>query len=141
MQTTWTYPAVFDQQNEGEIVVRFPDIPEALTSGETYEEALANAPDALEEAILAYLAHGRRVPAPREPEPTEVSVPLDPVTAARAMLQNAMAEAKLSKVAVAARMGQDEKVVRRILDGGGAVKMETVLAALHAIDVWPVLTG
>jgi plasmid maintenance system antidote protein VapI len=40
---------------------------------------------------------------------------------------------KLTKVELAARMGRDEKVVRRVLDGRRGVSMETVLDALSAL--------
>ena len=53
-------------------------------------EVRENAADALEEAILAYLAHGRPIPDPREPRGGEEAIILDPVTAARAGLATAM---------------------------------------------------
>lgn len=135
---TWTYPAVFERHG-GEIVVRFPDVPEALTGAATMEEARALAADALEEAILGYLAEGRAAPPPREAGKGEVPVPLDPVTAGRAAVAMLMARQHISKVALASRMRRDEKVVRRILDGSGNVSMDNVSAALKALGARPSL--
>ncbi len=137
---TWAYPATITEFAPGDLVVRFPDIPEAITGGETVEESLSLAADALEEAILAYLAHGRPIPEPRRAKKGEYAVVLDPATAARVMLIRAMAEQKLSKVALAARMNQNEKVVRRILSGKNA-SFRLTLAALRAVGVHPALVA
>lgn len=138
MQTTWAYPAVFTEL-DGEIVVRFPDIPEAVTGGDTMEEARTLAADALEEAILGYLAAGSPIPAPRKPGKSEEAVPLDPLTAGRAAVANLMAKQHISKVALANLIQRDEKVVRRILGGAGVVTMENVTTALKALGARPAL--
>jgi antitoxin HicB len=78
---TWTYPAVLEHR-EGEIIVRFPDFPEALTGADTLDDALALAADALEEAVLGYLDAGRHVPSPRLAAKGEEAITLDPHTAA-----------------------------------------------------------
>jgi antitoxin HicB len=138
MQITWAYPAVFTPL-DGEIVVRFPDIPEAITGAATLDEARLLAADALEEAILAYLAHGRPVPGPRLPAKGEELVPLDPLTAGRAAVSVLMSERHVNKVALAGMIGRDEKVVRRILDGKRSVTMENVTIALKALGARPTL--
>jgi antitoxin HicB len=137
---TWTYAAVFDHQGDDEIVVRFPAIPEALTSGQGLDDARAMAADVLTEAVLGYLAGGREVPSPAASASAgEELIALEPLTAGRAAVQRLMTENGLSKVALAARMGKDEKVVRRILDGSGGVSMENVVAALRALNAAPIL--
>jgi antitoxin HicB len=138
MQTTWAYPAVFTQL-DGEVVVRFPDIPEAITGAATLDEARALAADALEEAILGYLAAGTPVPAPRRAAKGEELVPLDPLTAGRAAVARLMSEQHVNKVALAAMIDRDEKVVRRIVGGSGSVTMENVTIALKALGARPML--
>lgn len=133
---TWTYPATFDRV-DGEIVVRFPDIPEALTGAADMKEARALAADALEEAILGYLAEGTAIPAPRKAGKGETDVPLDPLTAGRAAVAMLMNDQHITKVTLASRMQRDEKVVRRILDGSGNVSMANVSAALKALGARP----
>ena len=56
---TWVYPAAVTRHGDDDFTVVFRDVPEAVTGGATRAEALANAADALEEAILAYMADGR----------------------------------------------------------------------------------
>jgi len=77
------YYAVFTPANGG-WVVRFPDVPAALTEGETVEEALEMAVDALS-AILATGRKGREYFAPRpfseiakEKEADELVMPVSP---------------------------------------------------------------
>lgn len=135
---TWSYPALFTQA-DGEVVVRFPDIPEALTGADTLAEARVLAADALNEAVLAYLAEGRPVPAPRAAAEGEEAVSLDPLTAARAAVARIMAARRISKVGLAGLMKRDEKAVRRILDGKGGVSMESVMIALRTLGARPKL--
>ena len=137
---TWIYPAVITEEGPGDFLVRFPDVPQALTGGASLEEAVARAADALEEAVLHYLAEGVDIPLPRNAAKGEVSIPLDPVTAGRAAVAAIMARQKLSKVALAAKMGKDEKVVRRILDGGGNTSMANVSSALKALGAQAALS-
>jgi DNA-binding Xre family transcriptional regulator len=51
-----------------------------------------------------------------------------------------MAAQRVSKTALAARLGQSEGAVRRLVDGVTRVKLETVLAALQALGVRAALT-
>jgi len=134
----WTYPAVL-RRIDDEYVVSFPDIPEALTGAASIEEARALAADALDEAVLAYLAEGRAVPAPRAAAAGEEAIALDPLTAGRAAVAQLMRDHHLTKVRLAGLMDKDEKVVRRILNGKGGVSMETVTAALRALGARPSL--
>lgn len=51
-------------QEDGTILVSFPDIPEALTDGETEKEAMAQAKDCLIAALGGYVAARRPIPRP-----------------------------------------------------------------------------
>lgn len=126
------YPAEFELV-DGEIIVRFPDMPEVLTSGGDEEAAERAAEDALEEALLARLAHGQAIPVPSTPVGDQRAILLDPVTAGRILVDWKRRANSLSKVQLAKLMGRDEKVVRRLLDGRGGVSMDTVLDALRAL--------
>lgn len=129
---TWIYPAVLELDEDGATNVSFPDVPEALTGHRDRSAALTLGADALEEALLAYLADGRSIPLPREAREGEVAVALDPVTAARCALATAMRDQRISNVALAARLGKSEGAVRRLVDGTTGVKIETVVQALRA---------
>ncbi len=129
----WTFPAVFTEHGPGDVGVSFPDVPEALTGGDTLAEARAQAPDALDVAILGRLAHGDPIPAPRAAKEGEELVVLDPVTAARAALSQAMAAQRLSSDALARRLGKSERAVKRLTNGASGVKLDAVLRALAEV--------
>jgi len=56
------YRYKFERQENGWWLVRFPKIPEALTEGETEEEARANAVDCVSAALEGYVKAGRPLP-------------------------------------------------------------------------------
>jgi antitoxin HicB len=64
MSSNFEYPASIEPDEAGRFLVRFPDLPEALTDGATIEEARAEAADCLTEALAGRLADGEAVPAP-----------------------------------------------------------------------------
>ncbi|MXY81950.1 MAG: type II toxin-antitoxin system HicB family antitoxin, partial [Gemmatimonadetes bacterium] len=55
------YPVIL-QLMPDTVLVSFPDIPEALTEGNTEHEALAEAADCLIAALGGYVNDGRRIP-------------------------------------------------------------------------------
>lgn len=135
---TFLYPASVTAFAPGDFVIRFRDVPEAITGGGDHKAAIAEASDALACAIEGYLKRGWPVPEPSPPQDGEVLIALEPAVAARVILVDAMAKQGLTKVALAARINRDEKVVRRILSGKGA-SFQVTLDALHALGVWPSL--
>jgi antitoxin HicB len=58
------YPVKLTYQTVGNHAMRFPDIPEALTLGDTEEDALQHASDALETALEFYFDYERAIPQP-----------------------------------------------------------------------------
>lgn len=70
MKNEIKFPAILHpDENEGGnsgFVVTFPDVPEAITQGETKEEAVLMAKEALELALDFYLESGRPLPTPSE---------------------------------------------------------------------------
>lgn len=113
-------------------MVTFEDIPEAITQGDTTAEALAQAADALEEAIAGRIRRGDPIP---EPSPAEdhhrVLVPAQ--TAAKAALYLALRETGTSRSELASRLGCDEKEVRRLLDPRHPSKLPRIQRALAAL--------
>src|SRR5579884_1452814 len=93
------YPALFDPEPEGGFTVTFPEAGIAATYGATWEEALAQAEDMLEEAVLGLIAHGEDVPFPAAVKPTRNRplVFLPPLTAAKLAVHRALREAGISK--------------------------------------------
>lgn len=60
------WPVEMAPQEDGTILVSFPDIPEALTEGETEDEAMAQAQDCLIAALGGYVAARRPIPRPAQ---------------------------------------------------------------------------
>jgi len=114
-------------------MVRFPDLPEAITSGTDRQDALAQAADCLEEAIAGRIADGLDIPAPSSPRKTQVLVPVPAPTAAKAALYLAMREAQVRNTELARRLGCDEKEVRRMLDPSHPTKLPRIQQALQVL--------
>lgn len=77
--TIYKLPLLLDPQPEGGFVVTSPVLPELITEGDTVQEALTNAQDALAAVIEAYGDLGRPLPAALEP--TAEQTPLEVETA------------------------------------------------------------
>ena len=130
----FSYPVVLTEDDaEGGFVVTFPDLPEAITQGDDAAEALSQAADALEEAVAGRIRRGVEIPAPSRPRPGQHLVPVPAQTAVKAALYLALCESGLSKVELAARLGCDEKEVRRLLDPRHPSKLPRLQAALAAL--------
>lgn len=117
-------------EKDGGWVVTFRDWPEAITQGNSVEDALREAADCLEEALAARLDDRREIPQPSPSVPGEYSVPVPIQTALKAALYLAMQEAKMSQVQLARMLKVDEKEVRRILDPHHQTKLPTLERAL-----------
>ena len=95
----FTYPACLCPDSTGELIVSFRDLPECLTSGADKTEALAEAADALEEAIAGRINRIDSIPIPSACRAGEHLVAVPAITAAKAALALALAESGLSRVA------------------------------------------
>jgi len=64
---TFVYPALLTpDQDDGGFVVTFRDLPEAITQGDSVEEALLQARDCLEGAFANRIAMDLPIPSPSE---------------------------------------------------------------------------
>jgi antitoxin HicB len=68
MTMVFRYRYKLEPQENGWWVVWFPGIPEALTEGETEEEARANAVDCIIAALEGYIKAGRPLPLAKCPQ-------------------------------------------------------------------------
>ena len=127
------YSAVLMPEEEGGFMVKFIDLPEAITQGNDIEDALAEASDCLEEAIANRIVMGLPIPEPSPLKKGQYAVTLPAQTAAKAALYVALQEAKISKMELARRLHCDEKEVRRLLDPRHPSKLPRIEAALAAV--------
>ena len=126
------YPAQLQPDGSGVVVVSFRDLPECLTSGADEAEALKEAGDALEEAIAGRIDDDEPVPVPSRLRAGERLIAVPPDMAAKAAFVLAFRDSGLSRLAVAQRLGVNEKVVRRWLDPRhhtAATRLHTALRA------------
>lgn len=134
MHRDFTYPAkLTPDETDGGYVVTFRDVPEAVTQGEDVQDALSQAADALEEAVAGRLRLGDEIPSPSAPRDGEMLVPVPALTAAKAALYLALRQEGLTKSELAARLGCDEKEVRRLLDPRHRSKLPRIQAALAVL--------
>ncbi|MDY6862107.1 MAG: type II toxin-antitoxin system HicB family antitoxin [Thermodesulfobacteriota bacterium] len=128
------YPATLTPDNDdGGFVVKFIDLPEAITQGENVDNALSEAADCLEEAIANRIEMGRPIPNPSTAKNGQYAVPLPAQMAAKAVLYIAIQEIGISNVDLAKKLGCDEKEVCRMLDPHHSSKIPRIEFALSAM--------
>ena len=79
MSTLYKLPLVLQPQPEGGYVVTCPLLPELITEGESVEQALQNAKDALEALVEAYKHLGKPLPSVLQPSIDEAPIWLETV--------------------------------------------------------------
>src|SRR5579864_8177005 len=98
------YPAILMPDPDGGFTVTFRDVPEAITEGDSLEEALLCAEDALESALAMYVIAKEPLPAPSAAQPGETVVPLSALGMAKAALYEAMREQSVGRAELARRL-------------------------------------
>ncbi len=98
------YPAALTPDPDGGFTVTFRDVPEAITEGDSREEAVLRAEDALESALAMYIAAKEPLPSPSKPEAGEVMVPLSALGMAKTALYDAMREQGVGRAELARRL-------------------------------------
>ena len=128
----YAYPFDMEPQPEGGFTVTFPDVPEAITEGDTAAEAQDRAEDALVTPLSFYTDAGKPLPVPSAVEGRPIAI-VPPLVAAKLALHDAMLVAGLSNVELARRLDLDEKAVRRLCDPLHRSHIGQVAAALRQL--------
>jgi antitoxin HicB len=128
----YAYPYELLPQPEGGFTVVFPDVPEAITQGETEEEAATIAEDALVTALSFYTDKAQPLPRPSPPCNRPLAY-VPPLVGAKLALHDAMITAGISTVALAQLLGTDEKTVRRLRDPLHQSRINQIDAALRVL--------
>ena len=123
-----------ERQENGWWLVRFPEIPEALTEGETEEEARTNAIDCVITALEGYMKAGKPVPTPSGPDPELNRAVLPSLVTAKLAVYETMRSRAWSKVKLAKELGMPENSVRRLLNLRHSSHMGTIDAALAKMN-------
>jgi antitoxin HicB len=110
------YRYTLERQENGWWLVRFPGIPEALTEGETKEEARANALDSVMAALEGYMKAGKPMPREGAGHSGPERAVLPSLVTAKLAVYETMRSRGWSKVKLAKELGMSENSVRRLLD-------------------------
>ncbi len=99
------YPVTLTpDKTDGGFVVTFIDISEAITQGDTEEEALAAAKDALESALDFYFEDKRAVPVPSKARRGQKLIELPANLSAKVLLLNEMVKQSVRPVELTCRL-------------------------------------
>jgi antitoxin HicB len=128
------YRYALERQDNGWWLVRFPGIPEALTEGETEDEARANAGDCLVAALEGYVKAGRPLPRKGAAHAGRDRAVLPSLVTAKLAVYERMRELKWSKLKLAKALGMPENSVRRLLDLRHSSQMWIIDEALSRMD-------
>jgi antitoxin HicB len=114
-------------------MVTFPDIPEAITQGETMEQALEVAQDALETALEFYFEGSRSVPGPSPIKRGGHYVELPASLSAKVLLLNEMIRQGVRPAELARRLGTTPQEVNRLTNIRHRSKIDGIAEALKAL--------
>ena len=110
------------------------EIPEMHAVGDTLEQALDTAIDAIETALSIYVDDRRLIPTGQAREQaSDVVLRLPALTAAKVALWNTLLESGLSKAELARRLGVQRPQVDRLVDFLHHSKIENVERALQQL--------
>lgn len=113
-------------------LVTFPDIPEAITFGNTEEEALAHAVDALETALSFYVEKRKPLPEPSN-MPDLPTVSPSALECLKLGIYQEMLSQGIRKAELARRLGWKGPQVDRLFDLEHASKFDQLEAAAKAL--------
>jgi len=127
------FPARLAPDEEGRLVVHFPDLPEALTDGADKAEALAEAADCLSEALAGRINRGEDIPPPSRLRRGQHWVVPDPTMALKAALYSALRARKMSVADLAHRLGIDDRKAARLADPRASDRLSSLESALSSL--------
>jgi antitoxin HicB len=125
------FNALFEPDREkGGFVVTFPDLKWGVTQGETEEDAMAMAADALEMVVRDYIERGEPLPWPSKVRGRKYrAIRLPALQSAKAELYMAFKEFGIRKAELARRLGIPKTTVDRLFDFGNHTRLDQIEAA------------
>ena len=136
----YAYPCVLTPETNGGFSVSFPDVPQALTSGDDHAEALAMAEDALVAALGAYIQCRENIPPPSPVIDGQRRIAVRSIVAAKLALYSAMRAQRITKTELARRMELSEGAIRKLLNLDHRSHIGQVERALRIVGRSLVLT-
>jgi antitoxin HicB len=115
------------------ILVTFPDIPEAITSGNNRDHALEMAAEALESAMDFYFEQRRAVPTPSKAKRGQPVVELPVSLSAKVLLLNEMIKQKVRPAELARRLHTSPQEVNRLTDIRHTSRIDGIAGAMKML--------
>jgi len=128
-----SYPIILTPDENGSVIARFPDVPEAMTVGADENNAVEWAQDALVVALTGYVDDRRDIPPPSKPKKDQKSIHLPPQVAMKLTIYQAMRDQGATQAALGECMGVDSRQVRRILDLDHNTSLAQLVRALQCL--------
>ena len=113
--------------------VTFPDVPEAITCGWSWQEALDMAEDCLAVALGFYVRNNEDLPTPSPLSDGQVLIAVPLIAAAKLTLYTAMREQSMTHAHLAAKLDMPEKAVRNLLNPNRFSHISQIERALKAV--------
>src|ERR1035441_6588777 len=129
------FNALFEPDLEvGGFVVTFPDLKWGVTQGDTEEEAMVMAADAIEMIVRHCIEHGESLPYPSKLRGKKYrAVHLPALQTAKAELYMAFKESGMRKAELARRLNIPTAMVDRLFDFGYRTRLDQIEAAFAAL--------
>ncbi len=127
------YPVTLKEDAKGMFVATFADIPEAITQGNTKDEALAAAQDALETALDFYFEDNRQVPTPSLAKRGQPVVELPASLSAKVLLLNEMIGQGVRPAELARRLNTTPQEVNRLTNVQHTTRIDRIAEALKVL--------
>lgn len=129
--SSYRYPVTLTPAEEGGFVVEFPGMPFGATQGDTLEEALEAAEDALVVIVTSLIHDGQDVPAPKGRSKYWIDLPED--VALKLAFYRAFRASGVSRAELGRRLGWHGPQVRRLFDAGHSTRVGDLFRAFRAI--------
>lgn len=131
----YTYPITLTPDDNGTFMATSPDLPEVATFGDSEEDALAHAADAVAEAIAARLKAFKDIPDNGGEGETRVALSLH--MSVMLLLFQEMKKHRVTRAELARALGVGRTHVDRLFDPNRESKMSSYEAAYRALGVAP----
>jgi antitoxin HicB len=127
------YYAKLSRDDNGTVMVTYPDFPEAHTFGANESDALVRAVDALASAIQGRITDHRALPAPSKARRGYRPVRLPALIHAKLELYRAMLKAGMRKSELARRLNVHAPQIDRLLDLDHDSRLDQIEKAARAL--------
>ena len=125
------YPITLTRDDNETFLATFPDVPEAVTFGETREEALARAQDAFATAVEALMKDRREIPPPSRCTGRTIEIPT--LMAAKIELYRTMRAQQVGKAELGRRLDWHLPQVDRLLAMKHGSQLDQLESAFRAM--------